>query len=145
MKALLLALVLPLLQAGSPATTEAPAPVLTAEEEARAQDLMREIRCAACENEPISQSAADIAGNMRARVRVMVAEGASDQEVRDWFAERYGEFVLFRPEAKGPGGVVLWIGPFALLMLGAGAIWALSRRRRAAADIAPVAPEDTGD
>ena len=66
-------------------------------EEARAQALMRELRCVACENEPISQSSAAIAEDMRSRVRAMVSEGASDDEVRDWFESRYGEFVLFPP------------------------------------------------
>ena len=52
-------------------------------EEARAQSLMRELRCVACENEPISQSSAAIAEDMRARVRAMISEGASDDDVRD--------------------------------------------------------------
>ncbi len=137
MKALLFALALPMLQSATPD--------LTVEQEARAQDLMREIRCAACENEPISQSAAEIAGNMRERVRVLVAEGASDEEVRDWFAARYGEFVLFRPEAGGPGGWLLWGGPFGLLLIGAAVVWTLARRRKASGMVEAVPPEDLVD
>ena len=68
--------------------------------EARAQALMREVRCVACENEPVSQSSAAIAEDMRARIREMIADGASDQEVRDWFESRYGEFVLLKPQAS---------------------------------------------
>lgn len=134
-KALLVALVIGL--------QAAPAPQLTPEEEARAQDLMREIRCVACENEPISQSAAEIAGDMRLRVRTLIAEGASDQEVRGWFADRYGEFVLFRPPNRGVSGWLLWGGPFLLLV--AGAAFAITLARRRAGDTAPVdpvAPED---
>ncbi|MEM7766429.1 MAG: cytochrome c-type biogenesis protein [Pseudomonadota bacterium] len=134
MKALILALFFPLLQGT--------APVLSDVEEARAQDLMREIRCAACENEPISQSAAEIAGNMRERVRIMVSEGASDEEVRDWFAERYGEFVLFRPEAEGPGGWLLWGGPFMLLLVGGALVWQFARRGPDTEAIDPVRAED---
>ncbi len=96
--------------------------------ETRAQALMQEIRCVACENEPISQSAADIAGDMRIRVREMVANGASDAEVRGWFAERYGEFVLFRPPAEGTSGWLLWGLPFGFLALGAAGL-ALARAR----------------
>ena len=136
MKALIFALVLPLLQAG---------PVLTEEEEARAQDLMREIRCAACENEPISQSSADIAENMRDRVRVLIADGASDEDVRDWFASRYGEFVLFRPNSEGPGGWLLWGGPFLLLTAAAAGIWTLASRRSAAKSIDAIPPEKLQD
>ena len=112
-------------------------------QEARAQDLMREIRCVACENEPISNSSSDIAADMRDRVRAMVAEGNSDAEIRDWFAERYGDFVLFRPSSRGLGGMLLWGLPFILLIAGASVIY-LVRRRPAEAEssVEAVAPED---
>lgn len=118
-------------------------PLEDAKAEARAQALMQEIRCVACENEPISQSAADIAGDMRIRVREMVANGASDAEVRDWFADRYGEFVLFRPPAEGTSGWLLWGLPFGLLLIGAGGL-AVARHRagKGREDAVPVAPED---
>lgn len=110
------------------------------EEEARAQSLMRELRCVACENEPISQSSAAIAEDMRARVRAMISEGASDDDVRDWFESRYGEFVLFRPRSKGVDGLILWGGPFGLLLIGGVIVFVLARRRKS--DAEPVMPED---
>ena len=116
---------------------------LSDEQEARAQALMREIRCVACENEPISQSASDIATNMRTRVRTMISEGASDAQVREWFAGRYGEFVLFRPDVKGPADWLLWGGPFVLLAIGAAGAFLIARRPTAQGDpVSPVAPED---
>lgn len=111
MKALL-ASVLIVFAAGAP--LEDPA------EEMRAQALMREVRCVACENEPVSQSSAPIAEDMRTRIREMVAEGATDAEIRDWFVSRYGEFVLFRPPARDPASWLLWAFPFILLGAGAG-------------------------
>lgn len=110
------------------------------QQEARAQALMRELRCVACENEPISQSAAPIAEDMRARVRVMIEGGASDDEVRDWFEARYGEFVLFRPKAEGVTGWLLWGGPFLLLLLGILIGIRIARSRKATVE--PVQPED---
>ena len=112
-------------------------------EEARAQDLMREIRCVACENEPISNSGSDIAADMRDRVRAMVAEGQSDAEIRGWFAERYGDFVLFRPPSQGLGGAVLWGAPFLLLLAGAAIVFFVRRRKTGAEDaVDPVEPEE---
>lgn len=111
--------------------------------EARAQDLMREIRCVACENEPISNSSSDIAADMRDRVRSMVAEGRSDAEIRDWFSERYGEFVLFRPSAQGPGGWLLWGLPFVLLIAGGAVVYVVrSGGAGKAKSVEAVAPED---
>lgn len=98
-------------------------------QEARAQALMREIRCVACENEPVSQSTAPIAEDMRRQIREMVAEGATDAQIRDWFESRYGEFVLFRPPVRGVGGVLLWTLPFALLAAGAVAGILVARNR----------------
>jgi cytochrome c-type biogenesis protein CcmH len=105
-------------------------PLPDAADEARAQKLMREIRCVACENEPVSQSSAAIAEDMRVRIREMIADGASNEDIRDWFVSRYGEFVLFRPPASDPSGWLLWGLPFALLLAGGGAGLALARRAR---------------
>lgn len=115
---------------------------LTEADEARAEDLMREIRCVACENEPISESASEIAETMRVRVREMVAEGASDQEVRDWFSDRYGEFVLFRPQTESPLDWALWLLPFGLLIGGGAFAFSLLRRRSSDQAVESIAPED---
>jgi cytochrome c-type biogenesis protein CcmH len=122
MKALLLSLVIAL---------AADVPLDDPAEEARAQALMRELRCVACENEPVSQSAAPIAEDMRTRIREMVGEGSTDQQVRDWFESRYGEFVLFRPKGRGISGTILWLGPFLLLAIGASIGFLTARRKRA--------------
>lgn len=123
MKALL-ASVLIVFAAGAP--LEDPA------EEMRAQALMREVRCVACENEPVSQSSAPIAEDMRARIREMVAEGATDTEIRDWFVSRYGEFVLFRPPARDLASWLLWSFPFILLGagVGIGVVLAMNAKRK---------------
>lgn len=116
-------------------------PLEDAKTEARARALMEEIRCVACENEPISQSNADIAADMRARVREMVAAGASDADVRDWFADRYGEFVLFRPSTEGASGLLLWGLPFVLLLLGGAGLLLVHRPDKGAVTIEPITPE----
>lgn len=117
------------------------APLEDTRAEQRALALMDEIRCVACENEPISQSSSDIAQDMRAKVREMVASGASDQEVRAWFEDRYGEFVLFRPSTRGVSGLVLWGLPFALLVLGGGGLWLAKRKSGAQQQIRSIRPD----
>jgi len=131
---LLALLLLPLLMAFE-------APLEDAKAEARAVALMEEIRCVACENEPISQSSADIAVNMRIKVRELVGKGASDDEVRAWFAQRYGEFVLFRPTTTGTSGLILWGLPFGLLFIGACTLFLLYRKPEAGAELEAVAPD----
>lgn len=104
--------------------------------EARATALDAELRCVACENEPISQSTAEIATDMRAMVRERIAAGDSDAQVRAFFAKRYGDFVLLRPPLKGQTAL-LWATPALLMALGL--ILALRLRR------APGAMEPVGD
>jgi cytochrome c-type biogenesis protein CcmH len=95
--------------------------------EARAQSLAREIRCVVCENEPVALSSAEIAVDMRAAIRQRIKAGDSDQQVRRFFADRYGEFVLLRPRVRAET-FALWGAPFILLLLGGGAILVMSRR-----------------
>ena len=116
-------------------------PLANANQEKRARALMEEIRCVACENEPISQSNSKIAENMRARVREMISNGDSDADVRSWFAERYGEFVLFRPSTQGTSGRVLWSVPFGLLIVGALTLSLARGRGQAASEIESIPAE----
>jgi cytochrome c-type biogenesis protein CcmH len=103
---------------------------------------MREIRCVVCENEPVSHSTADMAVDMRREIRTQVAAGRSDPDVRSYFSERYGEFVLFRPPSSGLG-LLIWIFPFGLAVAVGGALLASSRRaaRRRAAPLEPLAED----
>lgn len=117
-------------------------PLADTQQEARAQALMRELRCVVCQNEPVSQSTADMAVDARRSIRRQIAEGASDEEVRAYFVSRYGQYVSFRPPLDG-WGIALWALPFALI--GGAAVWFGRRflvgRRK---DLAPL-PDDRGD
>lgn len=104
--------------------------------EARAQSLAREIRCVVCENEPVALSAAEIAVDMRKAIRERIAAGDSDAQVRRFFADRYGEFVLLRPRI-GMDTFALWGAPLALLLLGGLGLFVASRRGQAAPVGAP--------
>lgn len=107
--------------------------------ESRAMNLAREIRCVVCENEPVANSSAEIAVDMRNAIREKVAAGASDDEVRAYFASRYGEFVLLRPRLS-TATLLLWGAPFLLVLIG-GATLLLRARQRPAAEAEAADPE----
>ena len=107
-------------------------PLADPAQERRAQELEREIRCVVCENEPISQSTADIATDMRNLVRERIKAGDDDSAIRTFFAERYGDFVLLRPRMDG-STAALWGAPVVMLLLGAGLVIALRRQSAGAA------------
>lgn len=101
-------------------------------QEARANALEMEIRCVQCQNEPIAQSTADIAADMRVLVRERIAAGDSDDQIRAFFRQRYGDFVLFRPPFDARTWL-LWASPLLLMAAGLAAAAGLRRRRDAPA------------
>ncbi len=91
--------------------------------EARYRDLIAEFRCPLCLNTNLAGSDAPIAQDLRRTVhRLVVQEGASDDEVRAFLQQRYGDFVLYDPPLRW-GTVLLWLGPGVFLMLGLWALW----------------------
>jgi cytochrome c-type biogenesis protein CcmH len=98
--------------------------------EARLVDISPELRCLVCQNESLASSHAELADDLRREVRVLIREGKSDQEIKDFLVARYGDFVLYRPEVK-PLTWVLWFGPFLLLVLAAVFLGVYLRQRRA--------------
>src|SRR5262245_65814949 len=90
--------------------------------DARYRALIREIRCPKCLNESIAESNAPVAADLRREVRRLIGEGASDDEIKTFLSERYGDFVLYKPRMT-PSTFVVWATPFLLLVLGGLAFW----------------------
>lgn len=102
--------------------------------EARVQRVSSELRCLVCQNETIAASNAELAVDLRNQVRDMLRAGQSERDIYAYMTARYGDFVLYRPPLKATT-VLLWFGPFILLV---GALlwfwWLLRRRSRLPAD-----------
>lgn len=107
--------------------------------ESRLMLLSRELRCVVCQNEALSESPAELAGDMRQEIRELMKDGKTDQEVLDFLTSRYGDFVLFRPPFK-PLTYLLWIGPFVFLGFGV-LVWFMALRARRTFKSAPVSHE----
>jgi cytochrome c-type biogenesis protein CcmH len=96
--------------------------------EQRARDLSKEIRCVVCQSQSVADSDADIAREVRGIIREQIAAGRSDQDIRDYLVARYGDFVLFDPPFKA-ATYVLWLGPFAVLVIAGMGVFVYFRRR----------------
>lgn len=96
-------------------------------EEARFRDLTHELRCVMCQNQSLADSNAEIARDLRNEVLVLMRQGKTDAEIRDFMVARYGEFVLYKPRMQG-ATLLLWLGPLVLVLLGGLIVLRLVRR-----------------
>ena len=100
-----------------------------AKQEAKAQELMQEIRCLVCQGQSIADSDAELAGDMRDLVRRRIAAGEKPEHIRAWLIERYGDWISYRPSAK-PIAWPLWAAPIILLIFGGAVAAGRLRRKR---------------
>jgi cytochrome c-type biogenesis protein CcmH len=91
--------------------------------------LAEKLRCLVCQNESLASSHAELAEDLRREVREQMAQGKNDQEIIDYLVARYGDFVLYEPPMKSYT-LLLWFGPFALLLIGVGVLLYQLRKRR---------------
>ena len=85
--------------------------------EKRMVALAQNLRCLVCQNESLASSRSDLAKDLRQEVREKMKSGMSDQQIVDFLVSKYGDFVLFDPPVK-KDTLLLWYGPFALLLIG---------------------------
>lgn len=122
------------------ATNTAPPQFRDAAEEQRFHALASELRCVMCQNQSLADSNAQIAHDLRAEVLQLMRQGNSDAQIKQFLVQRYGEFVLYRPQVES-GTWLLWFGPLLLLLAGGVAV-AMIVRRRSRAPIASDEPQE---
>ena len=88
----------------------------TPEEIERLQRVSSELRCLVCQNQSIAESTAGLAVDLKQQALEQIQAGKSDEAIRSYMVERYGEFILYKP-AYSASNAVLWGGPFVLLAL----------------------------
>ena len=99
------------------------------QQQRRYKALIDEFRCPKCLNTNLSGSDAPIALDLRRSVYRLVRNGESDQEIRDFLQQRYGDFVLYKPPFAGLTAFI-WLIPIGLLLLGVAVLVALQGRGR---------------
>jgi cytochrome c-type biogenesis protein CcmH len=101
-----------------------------AAQEKRYNDLTLELRCLVCQNQNLADSNAELAVDLRRKTYEMVSQDKSEKEIADYMVQRYGDFVLYRPPLNS-NTLLLWVGPFIILLIGVGLLIRTIRRRRA--------------
>ena len=109
--------------------------------EGRARTLSKGLRCMVCQNESIDESGADLARDVRVKLRERLTAGDTDEAAVRFIVDRYGKFVLLNPPIE-PATYVLWFSPVVILGVATGGILAAIRRRKAAATPPPLDAAD---
>lgn len=116
--------------------------------EQRVQILGKQLRCAVCQGVSIADSPASMARAQLDKVRELVAQDKTDDEIFDYFVERYGEWALMEPRKSGVT-LGLWVAPVLLLVFGLVLIMSSTRKpvtpAAAAAPSGPAADEPAAD
>jgi cytochrome c-type biogenesis protein CcmH len=99
-----------------------------------------ELRCPVCQGLSIQDSPSELSQQMRTVVKEQLASGKSEQEVKDYFISKYGEWILLEPQPHG-FNLLIYALPVLLVLGGAGFIVLLVKRWTAA----PVAIAASGD
>ena len=109
--------------------------------EARLAKLSQELRCLVCQNETLAESRAGLAEDLRREIRVQIKAGKSDKEIIAFLTERYGQFILYRPQVT-PVTYLLWFGPFVLLLAGLAILFRYIKQRRDSISEQPLSPDE---
>ena len=118
--------------------TTAPRPV----DEQTVHEIAAQLRCVVCQSLSVADSPSETANQMRGVIRERLTAGDSPAQVRDYFVEKYGPWILLAPPRRG-FDLIVWVAPFVVLAIGLVAIvFVLRRWRRAPAPAAsaPLAP-----
>jgi cytochrome c-type biogenesis protein CcmH len=87
------------------------------QQEIRARNIFKNIRCLVCQNQSIDDSGAPLAKDLRVLIRKKIKDGENNEEIYNFLTDRYGDFILLKPPLK-INTIALWILPFVFLIIG---------------------------
>ncbi|HEX2168437.1 MAG TPA: cytochrome c-type biogenesis protein [Longimicrobiales bacterium] len=90
------------------------------------EEVSSELRCVVCQGLSIQDSPSTLAQEMRGVVRDQLAAGRTPEQVKAYFVDRYGEWVLLRPKASGVN-LMVYLLPIAVIVGGAAFIFMKAR------------------
>ncbi len=109
--------------------------------EALVRKIAKDLRCAVCQNQSVYESNSDLAKDMLVVIRDKVQAGEAEATIRDYFFQRYGDYIYLEPTGTGKNRL-LWWAPFVGLLIGVAGLWtAIARWRRPSATPEGTEPE----
>jgi cytochrome c-type biogenesis protein CcmH len=94
-----------------------PLPFVDQKQEQRFQAVATELRCLQCQNQNLADSDAALAKDMRLQIFEMMQTGSSDQQIKQYMIDRYGDFVIYTPPFNWQNAM-LWLLPLLAALSG---------------------------
>ena len=79
--------------------------------------ILKNLRCLVCQGQSIADSNSDFAQTIKLVVKDLVEKGKTEDEVYSFMAEKYGEWIVFKPQINRQN-LMLWLLPYLALILG---------------------------
>ena len=98
-------------------------------QELRARNISKNIRCMVCQNQSIDESNAPLAKDLRILIRSKIKEGNTDKEIYNFLTDRYGDFILLKPPIK-LSTLALWFLPFIFFVIGIFIIYSHNKKSK---------------
>ncbi|WP_394672584.1 cytochrome c-type biogenesis protein CcmH [Limnobacter sp.] len=89
---------------------------LNAVEKEQYKEVASELRCLVCQNQSLADSHASLAVDLKEKIAEQIRAGKTNEEIKSYMQDRYGEFVIYKP-AYSMENAVLWLGPFVVLVI----------------------------
>ena len=99
------------------------------QQELRARNISKNIRCMVCQNQSIDESNAPLAKDLRILIRNKIKDGTKDEEIYKFLADRYGDFILLKPPLK-LNTLALWFLPFIFLVIGIFIVFSYNKKSK---------------
>ena len=99
------------------------------EQEFRAREIAKNIRCMVCQNQSIDESNASLAKDLRILIRNKIMKGDKDEEIYKYLTDRYGDFILLKPPLK-LSTLALWFLPFIFFIFGIFIVFSHNKKSR---------------
>ena len=121
--------------AGGPARAASPPAV----NEETVHEIASQLRCVVCQSLSVADSPSETASQMRGIIRERLAAGETPAQVRGYFVDKYGPWILLSPPRRG-FDLLVWVAPFLVLGIGLVLVALVVRRwRRAPSRVSPPA------
>ena len=91
--------------------------------------IHKNLRCLVCQGQSIADSNSDFAQTIKLVVKDLIKDGKTEREIYSFMADKYGEWIVFKPELN-KHNFLLWFLPYLALIFGGIIIFIIVRGRR---------------